>query len=493
MKAPCRLLLSLLLLVFGFQSCEDYDDTAVPSNLEVNDFIWKGLNLYYLWQGDVPNLSDKQFDTQKDLNSFLYGYPSPEKLFQDLLNKPVSKFPNEGEAIDRFSFMYSDYTQLEGVLSGTTKNNGVEYKLYYKNKTDNDVIGVVKYILPNSDASEKDIQRGAIFYAVDGVKLYRDRSTGNNNFNSLLNSSDSYTLNFADYDNGNFTPNGRSVNLTKTVVSENPVYISKVIESGSHKIGYLMYNGFYTSYETQLNNAFGALKAEGITDFVLDLRYNPGGAIVTATRLASMITGQFTGQVFAKQQWNNKVESYFASNNPSSLLNLYTDKINTNASINSLNLSKIYILTSKSTASASELVINGLKPYISVVQIGETTTGKNVGSITLYDSPNFTKKNVNPNHRYAMQPLVLKIVNKTGFGDYINGLVPDFKLEEDISNFGILGDSNEPLLNMAINKITGGGRKLPRTPMIILENVAEVNYINNLKKEMYIDKFPDDL
>jgi C-terminal processing protease CtpA/Prc len=174
-------------------------------------------------------------------------------------------------------------------------------------------------------------------------------------------------------------------------------------------------------------------------------------------------------------------------------LNLYTDKINTNASINSLNLSKIYILTSKSTASASELVINGLKPYISVVQIGETTTGKNVGSITLYDSPNFTKKNVNPNHRYAMQPLVLKIVNKTGFGDYINGLVPDFKLEEDISNFGILGDSNEPLLNMAINKITGGGRKLPRTPTIILENVAEVNYTNNLKKEMYIDKFPDGL
>lgn len=487
MKAPCRLLLLLLLLVFGFQSCEDYDDTAVPSNLEVNDFIWKGLNLYYLWQGDVPNLSDKRFDTQKDLNSFLYGYPSPEKLFQDLLNKPVSKFPNEGEAIDRFSFMYSDYTQLEGVLSGTTKNNGVEYKLYYKNKTDNDVIGVVKYILPNSDASEKDIQRGAIFYAVDGVKLYRDRSTGNNNLNSLLNSSDSYTLNFADYDNGNFTPNGRSVSLTKTVLSENPVYISKIIESGNHKIGYLMYNGFYSSYETQLNNAFGELKAGGITDFVLDLRYNSGGSIATATRLASMITGQFTGQVFAKQQWNDKVEAYYASNNPSSLLNLFTDKINTNASINSLNLTRIYILTSKSTASASELVINGLKPYINVIQIGDSTTGKNVGSITLYDSPNFTKKNVNPSHRYAMQPLVLKIVNKVGFGDYINGLTPDFKVEESIGNYGILGDSNEALLNTAINKITGSGRKLSQTPTIRFENIPDSTYRNSLKSEMFVE------
>ena len=171
MKAPYRFLLLLLLVIFTFQSCEDYDDTAVPSNLEVNDFIWKGLNLYYLWQSDVPNLLDKRFETQRDLNTFLYGYSSPEKLFQDLLYKPLSKFPKPGEAIDRFSFMYSDYTELEGALSGITKNNGIEYKLFYKNKNENDVIGVVHYILPNSDASGKDIQRGAIFYAVNGTKL----------------------------------------------------------------------------------------------------------------------------------------------------------------------------------------------------------------------------------------------------------------------------------------------------------------------------------
>lgn len=486
MKALSPFKVLLVLPVFLFLSCEDYDDSAVPSNLTVNDFIWKGLNLYYLWQADVPDLADERFKSQRDLNTFLYGYSNPGKLFQALLYKPVSKFPKPGEAIDRFSFMYSNYTELEGVLSGTTKNNGVEYKLYYKDKTENEVIGVVRYILPNSDASNKDIQRGAIFYAVDGITLTKDNY-------DVLRSKDSYTLSLADYDNGNFTPNGRSVSLTKTVLSENPVYISKVIESGSHKIGYLMYNGFYASYETPLNNAFGALKAEGITDFVLDLRYNSGGSIATATRLASMITGQFTGQVFAKQQWNNKVEAYYAANNPSSLLNLYTDKINTNASINSLNLSKIYILTSKSTASASELVINGLKPYINVVQIGDFTTGKNVGSITLYDSPNFTKKNVNTSHRYAMQPLVLKIVNKVGFGDYINGLTPDFKVEESIGNLGILGDSNEPLLNTAINKITGGGRKLPSTPAIRFENVPDNNYINSLKNEMYIDQLPDGL
>lgn len=491
MRTPFKFIHLLFLTFFSFQSCENYDDMAKPNDLKVNDFIWKGLNLYYLWQADVPNLADSKFNSQKDLNTFLYGYASPEALFQDLLNKPKSKFPVE-QAIDRFSVIYSDYRELEGVLSGTTKNNGLDYKLYYKNANDNDLIGIVQYVLPNSDASIKNIKRGDIFYAVDGVQLFQDRSnTKKNNYNSLLNESESYTLNLADFDNGNFTPNNRSVALTKTVLSENPVYISKVIESGGHKIGYLMYNGFYPNYESRLNDAFGQLKSQGITDFVLDLRYNAGGSIATATRLASMITGQFTGQVFAKEQWNAKVETYFNANNRANLTNLFTDKINSGATINGLNLNKIYILTSKNTASASELVINGLKPYINVVQIGDKTTGKNVGSITLYDSPTFAKKDVNPSHRYAMQPLVLKIVNKVGFGDYTSGLIPDTVLKENIANLGILGDANEPLLNTAIDRIVGGGRKTPQKPSKTFETVIDNESINRMKSEMYEDTVLD--
>ena len=482
MKKIYKFTVLLFLTVLVFQSCEDFDDVATPTDLQVNNFIWKGLNLYYLWQADVPNLSDDYLQNQKSLNSFLNGYSNPSNLFQDLLNKPVSKFP--GKAIDRFSVIFSDYTQLEGILSGTTKNNGVEYSWYYKDATKTDVIGVVSYILPNSDASTKEIFRGAIFYAINGETL------NSSNYRSLL-GNDSYTLNLADYDGGKITPNSKSVNLTKTVLSENPVYISKVIENGNHKIGYLMYNGFYPNYEAQLNDAFGQLKSEGITEFVLDLRYNSGGSVATATRLASMITGQFNGQVFAKQQWNAKVESYYK--NPSSLYNYFTTTINNNARINSLNLSKIYILTSKSTASASELIINGLKPYINVVQIGDVTTGKNVGSITLYDSPTYKKVDVNPNHRYAMQPLVLKIVNKVGFGDYLNGLEPDKSnlIEEKINNLGILGDSNEPLLNTAINRILGGGRKSPQKPVILFERVIDNEPISQMRNEMYVDEVPE--
>jgi len=131
-----------------------------------------------------------------------------------------------------------------------------------------------------------------------------------------------------------------------------------------------MYNGFYAGYDSQLNAAFGTLKSANVTDLVLDLRYNSGGSINSATKLASMITGQFTGQLFAKQQWNSKAQAYYESSNPSSLENRFV------GGLNSLQLNKVYILTTKGTASASELVINCLKPYINVVQIGDVTIGK---------------------------------------------------------------------------------------------------------------------
>jgi len=98
--------LLLLLSIIVFQSCENYDEYKIPNDLKVQDFVWKGLNLYYLWQADVPNLADNRFTGQNDLNTFLYGYSNPNDLFQHLLNKPVSLYPTPGEAIDRFSVIF---------------------------------------------------------------------------------------------------------------------------------------------------------------------------------------------------------------------------------------------------------------------------------------------------------------------------------------------------------------------------------------------------
>jgi C-terminal processing protease CtpA/Prc len=275
-------------------------------------------------------------------------------------------------------------------------------------------------------------------------------------------------------------------------LAENPILVNKVITYGTHKIGYLMYNGFFADYDNQLNDAFGTLKSQGATELVLDLRYNSGGSVLTATRLASMITGQYTGKIFAKQQWNAKINSYFEANNPDALKNNFADKIGSTA-INSLNLTTIYILTTKSSASASELVINGLKPYMKVVQIGDVTTGKNVGSVTLYDSPTFGKENRNPNHRYAMQPIVLKIVNADNFGDYFNGLTPDYQLKENFGNLDVLGNTSEPLLSTAIGKITGSGKMLRQSPEKEFNYFKDNKSISGLQNQMYIEKAPEGL
>ena len=481
MKKIISFLAVVFVTLISLQSCQkDTDDAVVvpvnPTvNLEVQNFIWKGLNQYYLWQTDVPNLADNRFASQTALDAFLINYKVPQDLFDALRVSPT---------IDRFSWMVDDYVTLEQSLQGTSKNNGVEFGLSYKPNSTTEVFGYVRYIIAGSDAATKDIKRGEMFTAVNGTQL-----TVNNYESLLFGSNDSYTLNMADYNGNTVTSNGKTVTLTKTTLTENPILIKNVITVGSKKIGYLMYNGFYADFDAQLNAAFGEFKSQGITDLVLDLRYNGGGSVRTATYLASMITGQFTGKVFAKQQWNTKINTYYEANDPNGLRNFFTDKIGTTP-INSVNMTKVYILTTKSTASASELIINGLKPHINVVQIGDLTVGKNVGSVTLYDSPDFGPNNKNTNHKYAMQPIVLKIVNSDGFGDYFNGLTPTHELKETISTYGVLGDVNEPLLKLAIAKITGTGKSAPQNSGKQFEYFKDSKSMNPYRNEMYLEKAP---
>lgn len=474
MRTSFKITLLLFISIFTLQSCQDNDDVAPPANLEIQDFIWKGMNQYYLWTDEVPNLDENRFADQASLNNFLKAFDTPENLFA-ALRVDASK--------DKFSWIVDDYLELEGQLQGTTNNNGVEFGLSRKTTGSSEIFGFVRYIIPGSNASTKDIKRGDIFTAVNGTPL-----TVSNYQSLLFGSNNEYTLNMADLVGGAFVTNGKNIDLTKTVLTENPIHVNKVITSGTHKIGYLMYNAFTANFDAQLNEAFGTLKAQGVTELVLDLRYNGGGSVLTATRLASMITGQFTGKVFAKQQWNKEINDYFEKESPESIVNNFTDKIGTTP-INSLNLTKVYILTSASSASASELVINGLEPHINVIQIGDVTVGKNVGSVTLYDSPGFGKENRNPKHRYAMQPIVLKIVNSLGFGDYQSGLQPDFLQKETVSTLGVLGDENEPLLKAAISRITGTARVSTQKQRADYENFTSSQAINGLN-QMYLEEAP---
>lgn len=473
MKRIFKNTLILLSIIFIFQSCgDDFDD--VINYRSTKDFVWKGLNEYYLWQNDSPDLSDSRFINIQGYDTFLEQFNSPEALFSHLLVN--SK--------DRFSVIFNDYEVLENSLQGTSKNNGAELEFRRLTAGSQELFAFVRYILPNSDASSKNIQRGDIIYAINGVSLTVD------NFRQLQ-ANDTFTLNFADFINGVLTPNGNSVSLTKTPYAENPVLIRNTHQVGTKKVGYLMYNGFFANFKEELNNAFAYFQAESITHLVLDLRYNSGGSVQVATELGSMITGQFNGQVFGKQQWNSKRQEFFNSVDSESLINRFTNTLSTGSAINSLGLIQVFILTSPATASASELVINSLKPYINVVQIGTSTVGKNVGSVTLYDSPNFRKQNVNPNHRYAMQPIVLKIVNASGLGEFQNGLLPNVPFAENITNLGVLGENTEPLLSLALNYINTNGKFAITNNTASFEFVSDSKNLDGIEKGMYLENFPN--
>lgn len=446
------ILIAFLFITF---SCSKSDD-SIPQDLELNNFIWKGLNAYYLWQKDIPDLQDTRFSSQSQLNNYLSDFSVPENFFESLLNRPT----------DRFSWIVDDYIALENSFQGINLSNGMEFgAVRYKDGSGN-VFGYVRYVIPNSDADNQGITRGMIFNTIDGSQLNE-----NNYQNLLFGSNTNYAVGFSNFNAGNPTSNGNSISLTKTEIQENPIAISKVITDGSQKVGYLMYNQFARNYDGQLNAAFANFKAENIDNLIIDLRYNLGGSVSSATYLGSMITGQFTGQLYSQEVWNEKV---MAANSASLFVNNFTDEIknvdiNGNVvlqeSINSLGLNKIYFIVTYGSASASELVINSLSSHIEVRLIGDTTRGKQVGSITLYDSDNLrrTGANLNTNHRYAMQPLVLEISNKDGV-NYPNGIVPEstafpgVKLDEDYNNLGVLGERSDPLLDAALIYVATGSK-----------------------------------
>jgi len=231
------------------------------------------------------------------------------------------------------------------------------------------------------------------------------------------------------------------------------------------KIGYLVYNAFNYTYHTELNDAFGEFKNENIEELILDLRYNGGGRGLTASFLASMIYGQAsTEEIFAKLIYNSKnsdSNSIYPFFDIAFIYNKDGAYSGNDVPINRLtNLSKLYVITSDDTASASELIINGLMPYIEVIKVGTTTYGKNVGSYTMYDSPDFTQNGANPSHTMALQPITSKAFNKLDQSDYTQGFEPDHEVIDYVSQMKEFGDLEETLLNAALNIISGSVSKV---------------------------------
>ncbi|CAM1348475.1 S41 family peptidase [Tenacibaculum crassostreae] len=452
-----KLLKTLLILLFSLVivSCSEKDDT--PKEIEVQDFVWKGLNAYYLWQDLVPDLSDRRFGNDQELYSYLSGYDNPANLFYSLLYMP-NEYPKDPNRT--YSWIVDDYIALERAFEGTRETTGMKLEGVDFADGSGGYYVYVYDVVKGSDADTKGVTRGMIITEVNGTTLTRA------NVNTLF-SANSFTIHLADYNGGNPTTNGTTITLTRSLVTENPVKVTNVITQGSNTIGYLMYNQFADEFDGNLNAAFANFKSSNITDLIIDLRYNGGGSVQTATYLGSMVTGQFTGELFSKQVWNHKV---MAVTDPNLLVNNFTNRIlnkdrNGNIvldeTINSLNLNTVYFIVSDDSASASELVINSLKPYIDVKLVGIQTYGKHVGSITLYDSDNFRRTGPNlKSHTWAMQPIVLEIQNKNG-ENAPEGFIPEVIMDEDPGNLGVLGDPTEPLLERTIQYITTGAKRIP--------------------------------
>ena len=342
------------------------------------------------------------------------------------------------------------------------------------------VFGYVRYVIPGSDAEAQNIERGMLFSEVDGVQL-----TESNYRDLLFDDSTNYSITLADFNGGNPLSNSTIISLTKTQLQENPVAIVKTIQEGNNTIGYLLYNQFSSSFDSNLNAAFATFQSENITDLIIDLRYNGGGSINTATYLGAMVTGQFNGQLFSKEQWNTKIQelldaSIFENNFTNEIVKRdQNQNIILQEPINSLNLNRVYFITTGSSASASELVMNSLSSYINVSSVGKKTVGKVQGSVTLYDSDNYTRtgENLASNHNWALQPLVLEIKNKDNFNEP-DGITPTVELSEDFGNLGELGERSDPLLDRTIVLIATGSRSLNSKS----NDFSELKQISNSKE-----------
>lgn len=420
--------LILIFLSFISLSCkDDFDDVIEPSETaEIQNFVWRAMNELYLYKEDSPDLANDRFASSEEFTEFLKSYNSPENLFEHLLASQ-----------DRFSIIVDDYTALENSLDGLTETTGIRIS-YIQESSSNQVFGFIRYVLSGSSAAEKGLERGMIFDQINGESL-----TADSNFQELT-SGENYSIRLAEFSDDELISTDETISLQKRMLQENPIHYSDVLDFDTAQIGYLVYNNFRGEYDAELNAIFRNFQTDHIDELIIDLRYNSGGSVESCKDLASMITGLYNNQVFAKQKFN-------ANSVPVDIL--FDTKIRNGEQINSLGLSKVYILTSRQSASASELLINSLNAYIDVVQIGETTVGKFEASRTVYDAPNYTRRNANIGHTYALQPLISKLENANGHGDYVDGLVPQHMITENFKNAKAFGDLSETLLSKTLSII----------------------------------------
>ena len=359
-----------------------------------------------------------------------------------------------GNPKDKFHFTYDSEEWEKLSQSGISAGYGVEF---FRVRSSPPRQWLVAYTEPNTPAGDAGLLRGWEIASVDGVDFKEGSDT------DVLNAAlfpeslgEVHEFVFREVASGETI----SVDLTSQEITSTPVQSVKAIPLGNSKVGYLLFNDHIATAEAQLIEAFEGFQSEGVTELVLDMRYNGGGYLDIARMLASMIAGQEAiGQTFSELKFNSKYPtqnpitgrtlspSRFASTAPGFVVSSETD-------LPLLNLNRVVVISGSGTCSASEAVINGLRGIgVEVILIGDTTCGKPYGFYGI-DNCGTTY--------FAIQ---FKGVNASGFGDYTDGFSPPgaenvgvevggCAVDDDLSQ--ALGNPDEARLATALEYLSSG-------------------------------------
>jgi C-terminal processing protease CtpA/Prc len=400
-----------------------------PEERPENVWIEQTMRRYYLWYDEIP--AEDRLDATKEADEF----------FLSLLS------PKDGKSDNNVHYYYSTIEKKSTdtkAFQGEGYSFGFEFQYYRITSLDKYAL-LVLYVLPGSPADNEGIKRGDWIMEIDNAPVPGDAA-------SLLKALDTttpVTVSFGVARDPRYTLTRKSV--TAAAVEDNPVFLSKIINYKDRRVGYLVYNHFTAGptdnsdderFNNSLRECFSRLKEGNPTDFILDLRYNGGGLVLSAQLLATMLVNPGNiGDVFCRLTYNGNSNSYGAHT-------MYLDEkyMKQGSPGANLGLNTLYVITSRRTASASEAVINGLRPYMNVLTVGEQTEGKNVGSVTFDDS----------RYEWELHPIVSRLSNKDGFSDYDGGFEPDFPCsDENADAYYELGDEREYMLLVALKYMTG--------------------------------------
>ena len=385
-------------------------------------FLRSWIDETYLWYQDVRALPAATLDAS--------AYATPKAYFA-ALKSPLTTA--SGKAKDPFHFTYDTPTWVALAQSGVSFGYGFEVALVSATVPRS---AIVAFTQAGSTAAANGIARGAAVVTVDGVDVMNGTDTATINAGLFPKAAGPHTLVIRDFG----ATASRTVTLNASAITEVPVQNVKTLSAPNSSVGYMLFNDHIATSEAQLAAAITQLKAASITDLVLDIRYNGGGYLDIASDLAYMIAGSANtaGKFFERLSFNDR--NPFNQSTAQATTDFHaTGRFGASAgmALPTLGLSRVYVLTSADTCSASEAIINGLRGAGVVVNlIGGTTCGKPYGF--------YPRDNCNTTY-FAIQ---FQGVNNLGFGDYADGLAPTCPVADDFSH--ALGDPAENQLEVAL-------------------------------------------